>query len=397
MYQRDGKSAFKKDLRNIKLLCEHFDNPYEDYETIHIAGTNGKGTVAHMLAAVFQQAGLKVGIYTSPHYKDFRERIKVNGKYIGKRRVSAFTKKVRDQVDYIKPSFFEITVAMAFDHFKKEKVDIAIIETGLGGRLDSTNIITPKLSIITNISLDHQSMLGNTIRKIAKEKAGIIKKGVPVVIGERQQESEGVFTKMATKRSSKIYFAEDLKLKKLYKSDKLKFSDPYLPINSITAMAAIYVWNSQKLGIHISNQNLHDGILNFKSISNYIGRWHILQNKPLIIADSAHNEGGITLLIKQCLAYRNPEELHFVIGFVKDKSLDKVLRLFPSEASYYFCQAKIPRALPAKELQSLATNYALEGKAYKSVNFALNAAKQVANNSDLTIVCGSIFIVAEIL
>ena len=397
VYQRDGKSAFKKDLKNIKLLCKHFDNPHRDYDTIHIAGTNGKGTVAHMLAAVFQQSNLKVGIYTSPHYKDFRERIKVNGQYISKRQVTAFTKKVIDQIDAVRPSFFEITVAMAFDHFKREGVDLAIIETGLGGRLDSTNIITPKLSVITNISLDHQSMLGNTIRKIAKEKAGIIKKGVPVVIGERQNETKEVFTRVAAKRSSRITFAEDLKIKKIQKQQKQKLSDPYLPKNRNTAMAAIQVWNKEKLGVDVSLKNLQKGILNFKSISGYIGRWHKLQKKPLVIVDSAHNEGGVSLLVKECLAYKKPEQLHFVIGFVKDKPLEKILSLFPKEASYYFCQAKIPRALSASNLSKEANKVGLSGKAYKSVNTALAAAKRRAKVDNAVIVCGSIFVVAEVI
>ena len=397
MYQRDGKSAFKKDLKNIKLLCKHFGNPQHAYDKIHIAGTNGKGTVAHLLAAVFQQSGLKVGIYTSPHYKDFRERIKVNGNYINKRQVSAFTKKVIDQIDAIKPSFFEITVAMAFDHFKREKVDLAIIETGLGGRLDSTNIITPKLSVITNISLDHQSMLGNTIRKIAKEKAGIIKKEVPVVIGERQDVSEEVFMKVAKKKASKIWFAADFRTKKIARLETQKLSDPYLPINTKTARAAIQVWNIEKLGVHVSLKNLQKGILNFKSIAGYIGRWHVLQNKPLVIADSAHNEGGVSLLIQQCLAIKKPKQLHFVIGFVKDKSLEKILSLFPKGASYYFCKAKIARALSASSLAQEAKEVGLEGRAYKSVKTALAAAKRKANLDESVIVCGSIFVVAETL
>lgn len=397
MYQRDGKSAFKKDLNNIKLLCDHFGNPHEYFDTIHIAGTNGKGTVAHMLSAVLQRSGLKVGIYTSPHYIDFRERIKVNGEFIDKRRVSAFTKKVINQTEHIRPSFFEITVAMAFVHFKREKVDIAIIETGLGGRLDSTNIITPKLSIITNISLDHQSMLGNTIKKIAKEKAGIIKKGVPIVIGERQKGSEGVFIKVAAKQSAEITFAEDLKIKNPINQQKTKLLNPYLTINSRTATAAIEVWNKHKLGVYISKDNLQQGLLNFATISKYIGRWQILQEKPLVIADSAHNEGGITLLISRILESYQADRLHFVLGFVKGKPLDRVLKLFPDQSNYYFSQAQLPRALPVKELSVQASKYKLRGNAYHSVMEAKNMAISKAHLDDLVIICGSIFVIGEVI
>lgn len=397
MYQRKGKQAFKKDLKNIKLLCSHFGNPQTRFPSIHIAGTNGKGTVAHMLCAVFQSAGLKVGLYTSPHYKDFRERIKVNGSYISKRKVSRFTKSVKQQIEVIRPSFFEITVAMAFTYFEEEQVDIAIIETGLGGRLDSTNVITPKLSVITNISMDHQSMLGNTIKKIAKEKAGIIKRDVSVLVGERQADTIDVFTKTAAKKSSRIYFADQLSPLKKSDLGKGPLSNPYLKLNARTVRAAVSIWNLEKLGKHISQKTLSYGIKNFRSVSNYIGRWHVINQKPLTIADSAHNEGGVSLLINQLLKFSEAKKLHFIFGFVKDKPLDKVLDLFPKKASYYFCQAKIPRALSSKDLKSQAASYNLAGRDFKSVKGALRSAKSLANPADTIVVCGSIFVVAEIL
>lgn len=397
MYQRQGKKAFKKDLTNIKLLCKHFDSPQDAFPSIHIAGTNGKGTVAHMLAAVYQQAGLKVGLYTSPHYKDFRERIKINGEYIPKRKVTRFVKKVQDQIESVRPSYFEITVAMAFDYFRNEEVDLAIIETGLGGRLDSTNIITPKLSVITNISLDHQSMLGNTKNKIAKEKAGIIKKGVSVIIGEKQTETTNVFTKVAAKKNSKIYFAEDIIPKRKASNKKSPITNPYELLNSRTAIAAVSVWNNEKLGKQITASALKKGIRNYRTISNYIGRWQILSQDPIVIADSAHNEGGVSLLINQLLRSYQPVDLHIVLGFVKDKPLDKVLALLPNESSYYFCQAKIPRALPAKDLCKLALSFGLEGKAYLSSSQALRAARKQSNKKQLILICGSIFVVGELL
>lgn len=397
MYQRKGRSAFKKDLKNIKSLCKYFDNPQHEFDSIHIAGTNGKGTVAHILAAVYQSAGLKVGLYTSPHYRDFRERIKINGEYISKLKVTSFTKKVIDQVDQIKPSFFEITVAMAFDHFRNEEVDIAIIETGLGGRLDSTNIITPKLSIITNISFDHQSMLGNTLKKIAKEKAGIIKKGIPIVIGKNQKETDSVFRKTAKRKSSKIYFAKNLIKTKNKPTKSSQLKNPYLSENIRTAKAAIEVWNNHKLGKKITMKIKDKAIANFRVISNYKGRWQILSNDPLVIADSAHNEGGLSLLLKEISKKYDECQIHFVLGFVKDKELSPLLQKFPKGASYYFCNAQIPRALPSKDLKSLAEEQELYGKSYKTVRSALQAAKRRATKADIIVICGSIFVVSEII
>jgi len=387
MYQRQGKTAFKKDLKNIKLLCRHFGNPQEAFESIHIAGTNGKGTVAHILSAVFQEAGLKVGLYTSPHYKDFRERIKINGEYISKRKVSGFTKKVMK----------EISVAMAFDYFRNESVDLAIIETGLGGRLDSTNVITPKLSVITNISFDHQSMLGNTLKKIAKEKAGIIKKGVPVVIGKSQKETNEVFRTTAIKKSAKIFFAKNLIKTYKLKSKSTQIQNPYLQENILTALAAIEIWNKNQLGKKITKKNLDKAISHFRTISNYKGRWQILEEAPLVIADSAHNQGGLSLLIDTLLKHRAAEQVHIVLGFVKDKDLGPILDLFPKRASYYFCQAKVPRALSSDKLLDIAMKHRLRGKSYKSVRSALSAAKKRRKVDDVVVICGSIFVVSEII
>jgi len=397
MYQRQGKKAFKKDLKNIKSLCKYFDDPQDAYPTIHIAGTNGKGTVAHMLSAVFQQAGLRVGLYTSPHYKDFRERIKINGEYIPKRKVSSFTSKVKQQIESLRPSFFEITVAMAFQHFKNEKVDIAIIETGLGGRLDSTNIITPRLSIITNISLDHQSMLGNTLTKIAKEKAGIIKEKVSVVIGEKQKATTKVFANVAKKRGSKIYFAEDIVDDSKGNKGSTPLQNPYETMNARTVRAALAIWNEEKLGIRINKKTISQGIASYRSISNYLGRWQILSKAPLVIADSAHNEGGVSLLVNHLLCFYEPSRMHFVIGFVKDKPLARVLNILPKEARYYFCQAKIPRALPADSLKQEASSFGLVGESFMQTHNAFRAAKRNVATKDIVIVCGSIFVVAEVI
>jgi len=397
MYQRQGKTAFKKDLTNIKLLSNEFENPERSFPSIHIAGTNGKGTVAHMLSAIFQSAGLRVGLYTSPHYKDFRERIMINGSYISKRKVSSFVSKVQAQIDTIRPSFFEITVVMAFDHFRNEQVDLAIIETGLGGRLDSTNIIMPVLSIITNISLDHQSMLGNTLRKIAKEKAGIIKKGVSVLVGEKQSETTAVFKKVAEQKKSKIYYAIDIVSEKKVETNDQKLRNPYEQLNNRTSRAAISIWNQEQLGKQISEQVLEKGIKNYRLISNYIGRWQVLDHSPIVIADSAHNEGGVSLLIKQLLEKNQPTDLHFVVGFVKDKPLDKVLRLFPDKAHYYFTRAKIPRALSPEDLKNQAGELGLKGKVYKTAKGALRSAKRNATANETVVICGSIFIIGEVI
>lgn len=410
MFQRQGKKAFKKDLTNIRKLCALLNNPQDQLTTIHIAGTNGKGTTAHIISALLESSGLKVGLYTSPHYKDFRERIKINGAFVSKRDVSTFVQMYQNalQSKFKKqPSFFELTVAMAFKVFKDHKVDVAVIETGLGGRLDSTNIINPILSIITNISFDHQSFLGNTLIKIAGEKAGIIKKKVPVLIGEYQESVEKTFWAKAKKTGSDLHYAKDLvqinaidsELKfKLGKGKWSKlswnFNSEFQKKNLKTAIAAIHLLKSRKL----LDVNLN-GLTKLPKLlqkCNYIGRMQRIGVKPEILVDSAHNEAGLKEWIKtiEGKKYRN---LHIVVGFVKDKDSSLVLSYLPNDAQYYFVHAKIPRALAADKVKSEASVYHLQGKAYTSVRRGLAAAKMKAHPKDLICVVGSIFVVAEVL
>lgn len=412
MYQRVGKQAFKKDLTNIKAFAAYLGNPETSFDSIHIAGTNGKGSSAHMLAAILQAGGRKVGLYTSPHYKDFRERIKINGAYISKKEVVKFVEMHQAFIKKQKPSFFEITVAMAFDYFANKKVDVAIIETGLGGQLDSTNIIHPLLSIITNISFDHESMLGNTLPKIAKEKAGIIKKQIPVVVGEYEKETAEVFKRKVRQMNSRIFFASkslhciDIKEHVEYsyftikgKANKLNYQvnahGEFQSKNLITVLKSIQVLNENN-GFEISQKEIRSGLKHLKSWTAYQGRWQILGTKPMIIADSGHNEAGLKLSMAR-IAQSNFNHIHFVIGFVNDKRIDKLLQLFPSNASYYFCAAKIPRALEASSLAEKASQFSLNGKAYRSSSLALKAAKQNAQKNDLIFIGGSTFVVAELI
>ncbi len=415
MYQRVGKQAFKKDLTNIRLLCKHLENPQNKFRSIHIAGTNGKGSTAHLLSAALQNLGLKVGLYTSPHYKDFRERIKINGTYISRKKVIDFVDKNKSSFDEIKPSFFEITVAMAFDFFAKEKVDIAIVETGLGGRLDSTNIITPLMSIITNISYDHQQFLGDTLKEIAGEKAGIIKASIPVVIGERQAETDHVFIQKAKAENASISFAEDhFRVQKIKSSNSQTYFDiyyqnqPYLTNLGVQLKGSFQQKNLQTVfeSIRVFNQlnefdalrkaQLYSAFLDLKNKTAYQGRWQVLQDKPLIIADSAHNEGGLKVVLQELtdLRYQN---LHIILGVVNDKDLAKILPLFPENAAYYFAKADIPRGLNAKKLQTTAKKFNLKGSSYISIKNALKAAKRNASSEDLIFIGGSIFTVAEVL
>lgn len=413
MFQRQGPSAYKKDLTNTIALCEKAGNPQDDIKTIHIAGTNGKGTTTHIIAAGLQAQGYKVGVYTSPHYKDFRERIKINGKYISSSYILKFINTYKNDLEEIKPSFFEMTVALAFLYFKDQKVDYAIIETGLGGRLDSTNVISPLLSVITNISFDHQNMLGDTLEAIAGEKAGIIKSNIPVIIGERQKDIEQVFIKKAANVKSPIFFAEDYLSINLINSETQGFktydvnvdgkiwirhltTDLYGPFqekNIITALYALYFLSNK---IDINTSKIIDFFPTLKSQTNYMGRWQILANKPLIIADSAHNEGGLKIILKE-LVHLQYDKLHIVLGFVNDKDVSKVLDIFPKNATYYFAKANIPRGLDAKSLQETASLSGLHGKAYASVRKALAAAKSVASDQDLIYIGGSIFVVAEVI
>lgn len=410
MFQRIGKQAFKKDLTNIRLLCEALDQPQNKYPTIHIAGTNGKGSTAHILAAILQAYGLKVGLYTSPHYKDFRERIKINGQLATEQFVIGFVATHQESWKTVQPSFFEITVAMAFEYFAQEQVDVAIIETGLGGIYDSTNIVQPILSIITNISYDHQNILGDTLPKIATSKAGIIKPDTPVVVGERQLEVENVFLSTAESKNAPIYFASDhfealpvlVNLEgtefDVYKNHELLYEElqtqlyaNYQYRNLQTVLQAV-----ELLPYPISEKQLRLGLKNIQSLTRFIGRWQILGSNPTIICDSAHNEAGIELSMSQLL-HTPHEALHIVMGVVKDKDLSKMLPYFPEEATYYFAKADIPRGLDTKILKEKARDYGLLGENYASVVEALEAAKSSAKKEDLIYVGGSIFVVAEVI
>ncbi len=412
MFQRVGSQAFKKDLTNIKLLCEHLGNPFEEYPCIHIAGTNGKGSTAHLTSAILQAHGYKVGLYTSPHYRDFRERIKIDGKYISRKYVVEFVENNKAVFEKIKPSFFEITVALAFDFFAKEKVDIAVIETGLGGRLDSTNIITPILSVITNISFDHQQFLGNTLKKIAREKAGIIKKNIPVVIGETQEEIITVFEKKAKTKKAEITFADQIYqvIKKsenlthttfdilkngrpLFSNQKINLHGAYQAKNIATALQAI---DSLPENFSIKKAKVTSAFSDLKSLTNFKGRWQVLQKDPIVLCDSAHNEAGLSLAMSQLKSLK-VKELHFVLGMVNDKSIEKMLNFFPKEANFYFCKPNIPRGLEVKILAKKATELGLRGRAYSSVKNALRAAKKKAGKKDLVYVGGSTFVVAEVI
>jgi dihydrofolate synthase / folylpolyglutamate synthase len=422
MFTRIGAAAFKKDLTNTLALCEALGNPQNSFPSIHIAGTNGKGSTAHMVAAVLQAAGYKTGLYISPHYKDFRERIKVNGQYVSKKYVQDFVKEYITHFEKIQPSFFEMTVAMAFDYFRHEKVDIAVIEVGLGGRFDSTNIITPLVSVITNISLDHTDMLGTTLPEIAFEKAGIIKPEIPVVIGETHIETRPVFEKKATETQSPIYFAsQDVDIQHLssdfektifninfqnkfhtdfpsfknLESLEVGLSGDFQEKNVATVLETFQIIN-QNTPFKISETALRTGLKNVKSLTNFIGRWQLIGQNPTIICDSAHNEGGLSITLKQ-LKTLNFNHLHIVMGFVKDKDLSKVLTLFPDTATYYFAKANIPRGLDAEILRGMASEQNLKGNAYKTVKQALATAKKRAEPNDLIFVGGSIFVVAEIL
>ena len=415
MYQRIGKKAFKKDLKNIIELNRYLGNLHELYPTIHIAGTNGKGTVAHFIAAIFQSAGYKTGLYTSPHYKDFRERIKVNGQLIPKRKVSLFVQRINRKLEDLHPSFFELSVAMSFQYFAEQKVDIAIIETGLGGRLDSTNIVNPLLSIITNISLDQQEMLGSTLEEIAYEKAGIIKAQTPVMIGTRMASTDGVFVTKAKQMNAPIYFASDIvstektaidgrtsefliKYKTAKTDHRLsaKLNGPWQTENLNTAIAAIRILIKYYPKYQISYNHVKRGIRNLYKLTQYQGRWQILSYKPLIVADSAHNESGLESTMNQ-LMDMNFNNLHIVLGFTKEKDLDKLLSYFPQNAKYYYCKANVPRGMNTSILKSKADKFKLRGKTYLSVRRALSAAKKSASKEDMIFIGGSTFIVAEVL
>ena len=390
MYQRQGSSAYKVDLSNTILLINHLKNPHKNFKSIHVAGTNGKGSTSHMLASILQEAGYKVGLYTSPHLKDFRERIKINGKEISKQFVIGFIKKNKAFFEKHQLSFFEMTVGMAFDYFSKEQIDIAVVEVGLGGRLDSTNIITPELSVITNIGLDHMQFLGNTLEAIAYEKGGIIKPNIPVVIGETQKETKNVFKKLADDNNSEIVFA-DKEITEVYKSD-LKGS--YQTKNIKTVIQSTK--ELQNIGYKISQKHIEVGLLNVVKNTGLLGRWQILNNKPKVICDTGHNREGLAYVMQQ-LFEENFEYLHIVFGVVNDKDLDLIIDLLPKKATYYFCKPDLPRGLDANKLKEVFNQYELKGLAYNSVNEAYKTALKNASVNDLIFIGGSTFVVAEII
>jgi dihydrofolate synthase/folylpolyglutamate synthase len=387
MYQRAGKVAFKKDLTNILAFSKVLNFPENEFKSIHVGGTNGKGSTSHMLASILQEAGYKVGLYTSPHLKKFTERIRINGDEIPEQKVALFIEQHKDFLERQKLSFFEMTVGLAFDYFVLEKVDIAIVEVGLGGRLDSTNIITPVLSVITNIGLDHTDFLGETLPEIAFEKAGIIKSKIPVIIGEEQIAVKSVFLSKAAAENSLIYFASDTV--KTFKTDLL---GNYQQKNLSTAVAAI----KQLKGFQVSEENIKNGLLNVVKNTNLKGRWQVLQESPKVICDTAHNKEGLETILRQ-LKNEKFKKLHVVLGVVSDKKLDFILPLFPDTASYYFCKPNIPRGLSAVVLQEKAAKFNLIGKKYTTVKEALKRALLNANQQDIIYVGGSTFVVAEII
>ncbi|MFZ9301123.1 MAG: bifunctional folylpolyglutamate synthase/dihydrofolate synthase [Chitinophagaceae bacterium] len=411
MFSKIGADAYKKDLYNIRELCKRLNNPQHHFKTIHIAGTNGKGSTSHMLAAILQHAGYKTGLYTSPHLEDFRERIRINGKMIPEQHVIDFTEQTKDWYDEIEPSFFEITVAMAFDYFAKENVEIAVIETGLGGRLDSTNIILPELSVITNIGWDHMNILGDTLEKIASEKAGIIKPNVPVIIGETSNITSPVFIQKSSQENSSIVFADQQVTISSWKYDKQHHLDIVLSEHNRTTtlsldLPGLYqlknipaVWMAvrqlQKQGWKIDDQIAIDALAQVRKLTHLHGRWEIIQTDPMLVLDVGHNVDGINQILYQ-LEHTNHAKLHVVIGMVKDKDIRKVLTLLPKQAKYYFTQSNIPRAMPVDQFATLAESNGLKGSTHEDVNLAIVAAKANASKDDLILVCGSVFLIGEV-
>lgn len=413
MFSRVGAIAYKKDIHNTIALCERLNNPQNNFKSIHIAGTNGKGSMSHMLAAILQTQGYKVGLYTSPHIKDFGERIKINGKMIDEQFVIDFTEKTKDICNDIKPSFFELTVAMAFEYFSNEQVDIAVIETGLGGRLDSTNIINPILSLITNIGLDHTQLLGNTIEEIAFEKAGIIKSNTPCIIGETLPSTLPVFEKKASEMNAPLLVANDyyectnweknqqhlsclLLNKKLNQTEKfsIDLTGNYQIKNLISVLTACNLLN--EMGIEIKNSAIQYALFNSKKITGLRGRWDLISEDPAVIYDVAHNKDGIYSVLKQLNQEYPFSHYHFIIGFVKDKDINSVLECLPQKATYYFTNAQIERALSCTDLKQMAAHKQLIGESFDDVNNAIIEAKRNASQKDVIVVLGSFFVLAEI-
>lgn len=416
MFHRIGVAAYKANLDNTHALMEYLHHPETKFKAIHIAGTNGKGSTSHMLASIFQEAGYKTGLYTSPHLRDFRERIRINGEMIPEEKVITFVNKHKAFFDTLHPSFFEMTVGLAFNYFANEKVDIAIIETGLGGRLDSTNIILPEIAVITNIGKDHTQFLGDTLEKIASEKAGIIKPGIPVVIGETHPETEIVFHNKASECNSPLLFADQkyrivcndyhsesqrtfLSMEVLFPDGSVHYfeselSGIYQTRNILTALAAAYELKSK--GWRLSEKAIENGIRHAATNTGLMGRWQILGQKPLTVCDTAHNVHGIVEVLKQ-LEKIKFQKLHIVFGMVDDKDISGVLELMPKEAIYYFCKAGIPRAMDAQKLATIAGESGLSGKTCTTVNDALQQAREQAQPNDMIYIGGSTFVVAEVV
>ncbi|WP_152287100.1 bifunctional folylpolyglutamate synthase/dihydrofolate synthase [Flavicella marina] len=390
MYQRQGAAAYKKDLSNTILLADTIGNPQNNFKSIHVAGTNGKGSCSHMLASILQEAGYKVGLYTSPHLIDFRERIKINGAEISEEKVISFVAKNKGFFEAQQLSFFEMTVGLAFEYFSDEKVDFAVVEVGLGGRLDSTNIIQPEVSLITNIGLDHTKFLGDTLGKIAFEKGGIIKENIPVVIGEYQEETFSVFEKLAQKKHAPLFLASEGDDRK-YPSDLI---GSYQKHNIKSVVKTVEVLRSK--GFRIEEERVRKGLLHVQKNTNLLGRWQVLQTSPKTICDTAHNKEGLKYTLAQ-LQEESYDKLHIVLGVVDDKDLSKILPLFPENAYYYFCKPNLGRGLDASVLQSNAGEFQLKGSVFDSVNQAYKKALSVAHSSDCIYIGGSTFVVAEIL
>ena len=412
MFSRIGAAAYKADLTNTIALCNTIGNPQTTFKSIHIAGTNGKGSTSHLLASIFQTAGYKTGLYTSPHLKDFRERIKIDGIMCDEDFVVSFIEKMKPQIEAINPSFFELTVAMAFEYFANQNIDIAIIETGLGGRLDSTNIIHPELSVITNIGFDHINILGDTLDKIAFEKAGIIKQNTPVVIGEYLAETKQVFIDKAAKENANIFFAQDkytinlieyqhhqlnISVKRndetIERNYSLDLTGIYQTKNLLTVLEACYQLKNK--GWKIDENIIAKAVSQSKKITGLYGRWQCIQENPAVILDVAHNVDGINQILKQ-LEQTSYNRLHIIIGMVKDKDVNTVLKILPKDAQYYFTKAQIERAMNEADLSNLAKKFKLNGNTFDNVNIALQEAKGNADSTDLILVCGSVFLVGEV-
>ncbi|MEP7263141.1 MAG: folylpolyglutamate synthase/dihydrofolate synthase family protein [Bacteroidota bacterium] len=416
MFHRVGAAAYKPDLSNTIKICNRLGNPQQYIKCIHIAGTNGKGSVSNMFASVLQEAGYRTGLYTSPHLKDFRERIRIDGKMISKKYICSFVEKYQRDFEKIQPSFFEMTVGLAFQYFHEKKVDIAVIETGLGGRLDSTNVITPLISVITNIGYDHMNLLGNTLSKIAKEKAGIIKKDIPVILGEEKKETINIFRSTASKQHAPLYIAsknykatvspdsdskkKELLIADIYLNKKLRYKKLNMDLtghyqlkNCCTVLQSMEVL---KEFLPVSEKHIRKGLSNVALNTGFEGRWQILSKKPLTIADTGHNIDGIKEVVLM-LKKQKYKKLHFVLGMVNDKDISSILKLLPQNAYYYFCKAAIPRGLDTDILYEKAVQHKLKGAVFSSVNNALKAAKENAGINDLIFIGGSTFTVAEVV